>query len=89
MQRFEANARKLTDTIRQAVGDAVDASGGGQHRVNVAKQRNIVVARNAGGHGNLQATSTRQRLRVRQDGEETLETTETVSDADGAAEGGS
>jgi Na+-transporting NADH:ubiquinone oxidoreductase subunit NqrF len=88
MHRFTTNARKLTDTITQTVVDAIDASDGGRNRANVAKQRNVVVSRNVGGQGNVRATSTRQRVRVRQNDEETLETTETVMDADGAAEGG-
>lgn len=60
--------KKLTRAIRQAASEAGDGS-----TINVATRRNIVVEGNVGGSGGTHVASNAQRVRIRQNGEESTE----------------
>ena len=49
----------------------------GTHNVNVADPSNVVISTGSGESGSVHTASSSQRVRVRQDGDETIEETET------------
>jgi hypothetical protein len=58
--------RRHVRAARAAIEAATDAGQPGH--VNVRHPRNVVISANVGGRGSTQATSTRQTVRMRQDG---------------------
>jgi hypothetical protein len=67
--------RRIVRTIRRAIADSPSVE---TRHVNVSRPRNVVITSNVGEGASTQAASTRQRVRVRQEGEETYEETETT-----------
>jgi len=73
---------QLKRGIKRAVEEARAGSGGASgsaHHVNVAGRANVVVAKNVGREGSSHAASSTQRVRIRQNGDETYEETETIT----------
>ena len=73
---------QLKRGIKRAVEEAQAGSGGGSrraHNVNVAGRANVAVAKNVGREGSSHGASATQRVRIRQNGDETYEETETIT----------
>lgn len=70
--------------VREAQARVAEAGDG---HVNVAHRANIVVSENVGRSDAVQGTSARQRVRIRQDGQESYEETEeTITRVEGGRE---
>lgn len=76
MDQFNHAKRILKQQIRRTARQAHEAAGG-TARVNVTGTRNVVVSDTVGGRDSVNATSSRQSVRIRQQDGETIE--ETVS----------
>lgn len=72
-------ARRMSRSIRRVVREATAKGRRGEtHNVNVADPSNVVVIGNVGDDTSLHGSSTTQSVRIRQDGRETIEETETT-----------
>ena len=77
--------RRIRQRMRRAVQETAqrrdaDVAAGETTNVNVADPTNIVVSGTTGGNGAVHATSSRQTVRGRQDGNETYEESETITE---------
>lgn len=73
--------RRISRSIRRAVDQSAgpgDAGEGTRRTVNVSDPSNVVIAANVGEGGATHGVSTAQRVRIRQDGQERYEETETT-----------
>ena len=66
--------RRITRTAKRLTRSAAASDGASEHsgHVNVADPSNVVISTNVGESAGVRTTSTSQRVRVRQDGEESL-----------------
>ena len=72
-------ARRVRRRIKRVIEEATEEGRRGETRnVNVADPRNVVVASDGGDTASLHGASTRQTVRIRQNGRETIEETETT-----------
>ncbi len=73
--------RRIRQRMRRAVqaaSESTQTDGSTGETVNVSNPSNVVVSGNIGESGAVHGTSTRQTVRVRQNGEETYEESETT-----------
>lgn len=76
--------RRIRQSIRRVVerdadhGARGDAAGASVRNVNISEPRNVVISHNTGDESAAHGVSSRQRVRVRQDGNESYEETETT-----------
>ncbi|MFN2483641.1 MAG: hypothetical protein ABR509_01715 [Candidatus Limnocylindria bacterium] len=69
--------RRMRRSVKR-VTQADDGSTAGETRnVNVSDPHNVVISANIGEPGSVHATSSRQRVTIKQDGDETYEESET------------
>jgi hypothetical protein len=72
-------SERFRHRIRRVIRQAGSAPGGARdvHNVNLVEPSNTVVTRNVAAGGSVHGVSSRQSVRVRQTGEETIEETDT------------
>ena len=70
--------RGIKRAVEESVTRAEDADGEDAHNINVAGRVNKAVATNIGEPGSVQGVSSKQKVRIRQNGDETYEETETI-----------
>lgn len=73
IRRISRTAKRLTRRVAQS-----DGSSPRTRSINLADASNVAVSTNAGESGSVQATSTSQRVRVRHNGDESYEESETT-----------
>jgi hypothetical protein len=71
-ERFRHRIRRVIRQVGAAPGGVREV-----HNVNVVEPNNAVVSRNVAADGSVHGVSSRQSVRVRQNGEETIEETDT------------
>lgn len=71
--------RRIRRSVKRVVQQR-DSGSQGQpaNNINVADPSNVAISSNTDGRGNVQAVSSRQRVRIRQDGDGTYEESETI-----------
>lgn len=77
--RLGKKLQQLKGEIERAAEQAPEETEGGTGSVNVAGRVNKAVVANVGRPGSTQAVSSRQKVRIRQNGEESYEESETIT----------
>ena len=70
--------RRIRRSVKRVVRDDSDSTGGERHNVNVSDPSNVVISANVGERGSTHAVSSRQRVTIRQSGDQTYEESETT-----------
>ncbi len=70
--------RGVKQAVEEAASRADDTKRDQTHNINVAGRVNKSIVTNVGESGSVQGASSRQKVRIRQDGDETYEETETT-----------
>ena len=70
--------RRIRRSVKRVVQADDAASTGETRNVNVSDPHNVVISANAGEPGSTHAVSSRQRVRIRKNGDETYEESETT-----------